>query len=112
LALVSRSRYCVAIHGAKGKRAVVFVGGLDAALKDLLRDRLTAAGFVVADPVDPDLEGTSTRNICNRGASGAGAQLEITRGLREALTDRTDPQAPERLAAFAAAVRAAIDSNA
>jgi phage replication-related protein YjqB (UPF0714/DUF867 family) len=112
LALVSRSEFCVAIHGASGEEPVVFLGGLDEARKADLRQRLSDAGFEPVDPVDPDLQGTSPCNICNRGASGAGVQLEITRGLRDALTDGADPEAPGRLAAFAAAVRGAIEARA
>ena len=111
LALVARSEYCVTVHGAAGAEAVVFLGGLHEALKALLRERLTEAGFELAESSDPDLQGTNPLNICNRGASRTGAQLEITRGLRDALTDQTDPQAPDRLASFAGAVRGAIKAN-
>jgi phage replication-related protein YjqB (UPF0714/DUF867 family) len=111
LALVARSEYCVTVHGAAGAEAVVFIGGLHEGLKALLRARLTEAGFQLAESNDPDLQGTNPLNICNRGASRAGAQLEITRGLRDALTDQADPQAPDRLATFAGAVRGAIEAN-
>ena len=111
LALVTRSECCVTVHGAAGAEAVVFLGGLHEALKTLLRERLTDAGFEVAESTDPDLQGTHPLNICNRGASRTGAQLEITRGLRDALADQTDPQAPDRLASFAGAVRGAIKAS-
>jgi phage replication-related protein YjqB (UPF0714/DUF867 family) len=111
LALVSRSAFCVAIHGAKGEESVVFLGGLDEALKAVVRQRLAEAGFEPVDPDDPELQGKDPCNICNRGASGAGVQLEITRGLRDALTDQDDPGAPDLLATFAAAVRGAIEAG-
>jgi phage replication-related protein YjqB (UPF0714/DUF867 family) len=111
LALVSRSAVCVTIHGAKGEESVVFLGGLDETLKGVLRQRLAEAGFEPVDPDDPELQGKDPCNICNRGASGAGVQLEITRGLRDALTDEDDPGAPDRLASFAAAVRGAIEGR-
>ena len=111
LALVARSEYCITVHGAAGAEALVFLGGLHEELKALLRDRLMEAGFEPAESSDPDLQGTNPLNICNRGASRAGVQLEIMRGLRDALTDQTDPQAPDRLATFAGAVRGAIEAN-
>ena len=111
LALVARSEYCVTVHGAAGSGVIVFLCGLHDELKSLLRDRLTEAGFEPAESDDPELQGTNPCNICNRGASGAGVQLEIMRGLRDALTDQTDPQAPDRLAAFAGVVRGAIEAN-
>jgi phage replication-related protein YjqB (UPF0714/DUF867 family) len=94
LALVARSEYCVTVHGAAGAEAVVFVGGLHEALKALLRERLTEAGFELAESNDPDLQGTNPLNICNRGAARAGAQLEITRGLRDALTESGGSASP------------------
>jgi phage replication-related protein YjqB (UPF0714/DUF867 family) len=110
-ALVARSEYCITVHGAAGAGELVFLGGLHEELKALLRDRLTEAGFEPAESSDPDLQGTNPLNICNRGASRAGVQLEIMRGLRDALTDQTDPEAAGRLASFASAVRAAIQGT-
>jgi phage replication-related protein YjqB (UPF0714/DUF867 family) len=50
--------------------------------------------------------------ICNRGRTGGGIQLELSRGLRRALVDDTGPSQPprptQRLAAFCAAVRQAL----
>lgn len=111
LALVARSEYCLTVHGAAGAGALVFLGGLHEGLKSLLRDCLAEAGFEPAESSDPDLQGTNPLNICNRGASRAGIQLEIMRGLRDALTDQADPQAPERLTTFAEAVRRAIEAS-
>ena len=54
-----------------------------------------------------DLAALSPANICNRGARGGGVQLEITRGLRDALVAR-----PQSLAEFARAVRRAIHARA
>jgi phage replication-related protein YjqB (UPF0714/DUF867 family) len=111
LALVARSEYCITIHGARGAEELVFLGGLHQELKALLRDRLIKAGFEPAESSDPDLQGTNPLNICNRGASRAGVQLEIMRGLRDALTDQSNPDAPCRLASFVGAVRGAIGTS-
>ena len=75
----------VAIHGSRDNEEVVYLGGLQTSLKQQIRARLTEAGFVVKESPRTALQGRNPANICNRGASGAGVQLEISRGLREKL---------------------------
>lgn len=111
LALLARARQVVAIHGCNGEIPFVAPGGLDLALRGRLAAALEAAGFPVVPPAAHHA-GTNPRNVCNRGAAGRGAQLELSRGLRRTLFvglghwDRrwTTPALP----AFAAAVRAAL----
>ena len=43
---------------------------------------LKTAGITVADRI-AKYQGLNSNNICNRGLSGKGAQLEISRGLRD-----------------------------
>ncbi len=99
LNLVSRSKYVISIHGKKGAEEFVMLGGL---AKDLI-SRSSAAleqkGFTVLPP-EPGVEGILIGNICNKGMTGEGLQIELSRGLRDAFT-----QSPEKLEAFAEAIR-------
>jgi len=47
-----------------------------------LRDSLIARGFTVETHNSPALQGCDEPNICNRGKSGCGVQLELSNGLR------------------------------
>lgn len=102
LALVGEAQKVVAIHGRAddGDPLTVSVGGLDLALRDEIEAALKAAGFVAAIVTQGRLAGQDLANICNRGTTGAGVQLELPRTLRTQLT--TDPV---RLRAFCDAVR-------
>jgi phage replication-related protein YjqB (UPF0714/DUF867 family) len=82
LALLARSRMVVAIHACTESEALVYPGGLDHKLAKVIADELTAAGIAVADR-NSKYQGVNPRNICNRGISGRGVQLEISRGLRD-----------------------------
>src|SRR5262245_21522323 len=101
--LVSLSDYVVTVHGLSGKNEAIDVGGLDQALRDSICAHLVSAEFAAQVIESGAHAGVDPRNICNRGRRGAGVQLEITRGLRHALTAQ-----PPRMADFAAAVRGAI----
>ena len=103
LALISSCDRVVTVHGCRKGKQTVFLGGRDARLRDAIRERLKARDFRAAWPPNSDLQGVSTRNICNRGRSGRGAQLELSRDLRDELGRDS-----EKLAEFAAAIRAAL----
>lgn len=104
LALLRGAQKAIAIHGRAddGDRLTVSVGGLDTALRDEIVAALTAAGFAAAVVTRGNLAGRDSANICNRGATGAGVQLELSRTLRKQLTTE-----PVRLAEFCDAVRGA-----
>ena len=104
LALVGEAQKVVAIHGRadNGDPLTVGVGGRDIALRDEIVATLRAAGFPAEILAQGRLAGRDLANICNRGATGAGGQLELPRTLRTQLT--TDL---ERLGAFCSAVRRA-----
>ncbi|MFD2765962.1 poly-gamma-glutamate hydrolase family protein [Micromonospora eburnea] len=86
------ARYAVSLHGCKesdagvpdGTRAVL-VGGLDANLRDLLRQEYARVGITLAGGGGADIDGSHPRNICNRTLIGKGAQLELTTALRNAM---------------------------
>ncbi|MFF8955317.1 poly-gamma-glutamate hydrolase family protein [Streptomyces sp. NPDC014894] len=64
----------------------VLVGGLSTVFKGYLREELGLAGFTTYDGDDvPSLAGTDPDNPCNRGLLRAGAQLELTNGLRRSM---------------------------
>lgn len=104
LELVGKARKIIAVHGRAdgGDLATVGVGGLDASLREEIILALTAAGFSAAAVFEGGLAGRDPENICNRGVTGAGVQLELPRTLRRQLTTR-----PELLCAFRNAIRGA-----
>lgn len=80
LVMVTASTRTVAIHGCKEYTGKIYLGGLDAELKEYLRLALVAGGFDVSE--HPRFPGTSSANICNRNRLGRGVQLEVAAGLR------------------------------
>lgn len=103
VALVAGCDRVVAVHGLKGRHKSVEVGGLDSQLRDAISSALKQSGFNAEVVTAGDRAAIDTSNICNRGRRKAGVQLEITRGLRDALLSNR-----ERMNAFAVAVRTAI----
>lgn len=84
LAMLARSERVVAVHGERQLSETVLVGGLDAARCDRIADALARQGFIVERAGRPELQGRAPTNVCNRGRSRAGVQLEISKGLRRA----------------------------
>lgn len=76
------SRRTVSYHGCTGAAPVIHLGGGDREWKQRVGLALTEAGFVVDWHTTEDLDGSDRHNICNRNASGAGLQLEMSAGLR------------------------------
>ncbi len=89
LALIARSRFVIAIHGLQGESTAIYVGGRDEVLKGKLLQALRDAGFP-ARLARGRHAGTHPANVCNRGATGCGVQLEITRGLRRVMFQGLD----------------------
>jgi phage replication-related protein YjqB (UPF0714/DUF867 family) len=104
--LVEDAEIAIGVHGRKdiGDQRTVWVGGLDFGLRDRIAKALMQNGFnaVVRNPGET-LAGVDRNNICNRGSSKAGVQLEVPRTLRHQLANNAS-----RLNNFADAVRAAI----
>jgi phage replication-related protein YjqB (UPF0714/DUF867 family) len=84
VALVSRSDIVIAIHACTGTAGLVHVGGLDEELKKVIADELINRGIRVSTE-HPCFQGSNPDNICNRGTTGKGVQLEVTRDLRDDL---------------------------
>ena len=97
VALAARHPVVLSVHGCKGDSSQIYVGGLDAELSTLITERLSAGGFP-ATSHGHNYPGRHRLNICNRGARGRGAQLELTLDLR----------VPEKRALIAPIVRGAL----
>ena len=91
LAAVQRARTVVTIHGAGGSERVVYLGGLDSALRARLISALDASGFAAVEDPSPTRQGTGKTNICNRGRSGRGVQIELPIGFRKEMFNEAAP---------------------
>jgi phage replication-related protein YjqB (UPF0714/DUF867 family) len=123
LCMASNARLVLTVHGCGGgeeegcedgpAKTTLYLGGLDEVLIGRLNLALAAGQF---DPQTSDrLRGTETDNICNRGATGKGAQLELPKGLRTTMfADLTTRQGrlttTAVFARFVAAIRGALVS--
>lgn len=113
--MVQQHRRVVSIHGLKDKRNTfdVYVGGLDEKLKSRVINALVAAEFRAVEDITREHPGREALNICNRGTSGQGLQLEITNRLRkrmfEDLNSRKGRANPTPLFAhFVSTIRSAL----
>ncbi len=83
LRMTAKAEPVLAIHGCCEADEVVFVGGQDEAFRKMLSDSISRAGFSVKEQPVSRLAGMKSTNICNRGRTRRGVQIEISRGLRE-----------------------------
>jgi phage replication-related protein YjqB (UPF0714/DUF867 family) len=86
LELVAPCDVVVAMHGRKddGDPTVVHVGGLHDDLRRFISSELSGSGFS-ATTDSRKFPGRDPFNICNRGRTGQGVQLEMPRSLRDRL---------------------------
>ena len=84
LTLIRESDVVITIHGEHSEEDGdgIFIGGLDERLGRRIVRALRQAGFTVGKHKDPDLQGIEPRNLCNRGKTRAGVQLELSRNVR------------------------------
>lgn len=114
LDLIQASSCVLVIHGCGGSEHRVHVGGLDTELGDRIIQSLRDANFIAARAT-ARFSGTQPENICNRGKSGRGVQLEISEGLRHSMFEgldqngRATTRAP--FPAFVHAIRKAIQTE-
>ncbi|MER9407268.1 poly-gamma-glutamate hydrolase family protein [Mesorhizobium caraganae] len=85
LRLIESCEKVLTVHGLKGPRLCLQVGGRDAESGNRIHEALRAVGFDSKVVRDGEYAGTEELNICNRGSVHAGVQLEIYAGLRQAL---------------------------
>ncbi|GIJ76805.1 hypothetical protein Xph01_12370 [Micromonospora phaseoli] len=119
------ARYAVSLHGCTAGQLglpdgtpAVAVGGLDVALRTYLLQEYAALGILALDaataPELTALAGVHPRNIVNRTLSQAGAQLELSTPLRNAMFG-TNTRAQRRHTtlppfwSFVTATRAALE---
>lgn len=81
LALIAQCSFVVAVHGCEGGDERVLLGGLNVTLKNQLAAALGDAS-VVFETSGHRFPATDPGNICNRGLSCKGVQLECTGTLR------------------------------
>jgi phage replication-related protein YjqB (UPF0714/DUF867 family) len=82
LALIAHCPVVLTVHGCKGKHDAVALGGLNDDLRQRLTRSFSRTGIAVV-PEPHRFPATHPRNICNRGQSGKGVQLEISGSLRD-----------------------------
>lgn len=87
LDLITRCEQVVTIHGCNGLEENVLLGGLDEALKAQVAMALAAVG-VPCQTEGHRFPGRQPSNICNRGATGGGVQIELTDPVREGRLER------------------------
>jgi phage replication-related protein YjqB (UPF0714/DUF867 family) len=83
LDLISGCDTVVAVHGYAAPGPDVLMGGLNEPLKRDIARALAEAGFTYLTD-GHRFPGSHPLNICNRGRSGEGVQLELSEGLRKA----------------------------
>ena len=83
MAMVREANWVVTLHGCRDVEPIVWVGGRDLRQGDRIIHDLQAAGIPAQRCHRPGLRGLDPHNLCNRGRSSAGVQLEISFGLRQ-----------------------------
>jgi phage replication-related protein YjqB (UPF0714/DUF867 family) len=115
LLLLGDTARAVTIHGEESDDdgETVFVGGRDVELGASICATLTAQDFDVRTHPDPNLQGLDPKNICNRGTTGAGVQLELSLAVRETLFESLTREGRKhptpRFTIFVDAVARALD---
>jgi len=97
----------LAFHGCAKYPSKILVGGLDIKNRALLTALLQQAGFNVDNNPPPELSGSKPNNICNRGKTGIGIQLELDVTVRKKLFKGLDRKGRiEKMPAFYDLVKA------
>ncbi len=88
LELVSKCGAVVGVHGRrdKGDKGTIYLGGLDVKLIKLIETELKNCDFKTKCS-GHEFPAKNKYNICNRGISGKGAQIELPVSLRKRLSN-------------------------
>ena len=112
--IAERADLVLAIHGCIGKTDIIFVGGKDHDFRRILLNSISRAGFSTRESERAELRGRRSANICNRGRSRKGGQVEITESLREKMFDslshRTEKEKNNAFDRVVTALRKALDT--
>jgi phage replication-related protein YjqB (UPF0714/DUF867 family) len=103
LALIEPCEKVITVHGLAGVALSLQVGGRNWVLRSGIQEALLTAGFKSRVVTEGKFAGMEQQNICNRGITNAGVQLEITAGLRRVLKDDDNAYA-----SFVKALRSAL----
>lgn len=83
MTMLRAANWVLSIHGCRDVEPIVWVGGRDLRQGDRIIHDLQQAAIPAQRCDRPGLRGLHPDNICNRGRSSAGVQLEISFGLRQ-----------------------------
>jgi len=87
LQALQRAHRVLTIHGLKNSNVeFLMIGGLDTAFGTDLRVALQHQGFIIRES-EQKYRGIRATNICNRGCTGKGIQLEISYALRKRIIE-------------------------
>lgn len=108
LQLASTSEFILTVHGYPSDEEFILIGGKYTDLSLTITQALLQEDFPVIEDVkgfDNRVRGVHSNNICNRGSSEKGVQIEISSGLITRLLNN-DPNGLER---FITAVRTSLE---
>jgi phage replication-related protein YjqB (UPF0714/DUF867 family) len=114
LTLIGQSDTVVTMHGEESEAdgEGVFLGGLNDKLGQRFGTALQAKGFDVRRHPDRRLQGLEPKNVCNRGRSDSGVQLELSRSIRKEMFSSLSREGRKdttvRFCAFVDAVRSVL----
>ena len=77
LKLLNSAKSVLALHGCSGNKQIAYVGGLLDEVRDRIIEELNQTGIKAEISSDPSLQGRDVNNICNKGISGKGIQIEL-----------------------------------
>jgi phage replication-related protein YjqB (UPF0714/DUF867 family) len=83
--MLASTRRVLSIHGWAAGGETILMGGRDRPLQASIAHALASAGFTIQRHSRPELQGCHPKNVCNRGLTGKGVQMEISWGLRRHL---------------------------
>jgi phage replication-related protein YjqB (UPF0714/DUF867 family) len=83
--ILNMSKRTIAIHGCNDNAKIIYIGGLDQELKNVITSQLLKTGFKTIESPDMNLQGKSIDNICNKNSVGRGVQLELSEGIRKSM---------------------------
>lgn len=81
LEIAEKSEYVITIHGCYENYDIVYIGGLAIEFKAIIAKRLLESG-ISTKIQDHRFLGTHPRNICNRGITKTGVQIELSSSIR------------------------------
>lgn len=84
LNMVKSKDFAISIHGAKGTKPVIYLGGLDTPLKQAIKHELLKQHFIVK-PSPTYLGGDLKENFVNRDFKDKGVQIELSTAFRKSL---------------------------